>query len=120
MKLNVLIVDDSKTVRKIMRAILEELGHNVIDEASNGNGAIELFFKHSPDLITMDIEMPGMSGIDAIAKIKKINKKIKVIMITAHGQKDIVTSSIGKGANDYILKPITKEKLEASIKKLFP
>lgn len=119
MSLNILIVDDSKTIRKIMKTQFEELGHQVIAEAGNGNEAIELFFKHSPDLITMDIQMPDMNGLEAITKIKKVNKKAKVIMITAHGQKDLVTGTIAKGANDYILKPITKDKLETSIKKIF-
>ena len=120
MKLNILIVDDSNVVRTIMRSVFEKLGHNIVAEANNGKEAIELFFEHSPDLITMDIAMPGMNGVDAIEKIKKVNKKVKVIMITAHGQKDLVVDAIKKGASNYILKPITAEKIKGSIKKLFP
>jgi two-component system chemotaxis response regulator CheY len=119
MKLKILIADDSKTIRKIMRIQLEEMGHSVIAEANNGHEAIEMYFQHSPDLITMDLQMPNMNGMEAVDKIKKVDKKVKIIMITAHGQKDLVLGSIKKGVNDYILKPITAEKLEESIKKLF-
>jgi len=119
MKLKILIADDSKTIRKIMRLQLEEMGHEIVAEAEDGNQALEFYFKHSPDLITMDMQMPGMNGLEAVTKIKKIDKKVKIIMITAHGQKDLVVGSIKQGVNDYVLKPITAEKLEESIKKIF-
>ena len=119
MKLKILIADDSKTIRKIMRIQLEEMGHEVVAEANNGHEAIEMYFEHSPDLITMDMHMPDMNGLEAVTKIKKIDKKVKIIMITAHGQKDLVMGSIKQGVSDYVLKPITTEKLEASIKKIF-
>ncbi len=119
MKLNILIADDSKTIRKIMRLQLEEMGHNIVAEASDGNEAVEFYFKYSPDLITMDMQMPDMNGLEAVTTIKKIDKKVKIIMITAHGQKDLVVGSIKQGVSDYILKPITSEKLEESINKIF-
>ena len=119
MKLKVLIADDSKTIRKIMKLQLEELGHEVIAEACNGSEAIEKYSKYSPDLITMDIQMPDMNGVEAVTKIKKTDKKVKIIMITAHGQKDLVEGTIKKGVNDYILKPITADKLSESIQKIF-
>jgi len=119
MGLKILIADDSKTIRKIMKLQLEDMGHKVIAEAENGNEAVELYFKHSPDLITMDMQMPDMNGLEAVKTIKKVDKKVKIIMITAHGQKDLVMGSIKQGVSDYVLKPITTEKLEASIKKTF-
>ena len=119
MSLKILIADDSKTIRKIMRLQLEEMGHEVIAEANNGHEAVEMYFKHSPDLITMDMQMPDMNGLEAVTTIKKVDKKVKIIMITAHGQKDLVMGSIKQGVSDYVLKPITTEKLEASIKKIF-
>ena len=119
MGLKILIADDSKTIRKIMRLQLEEMGHTIVAEANNGHEAIEMYFKHSPDLITMDMQMPDMNGLEAVTKIKKIDKKVKIIMITAHGQKDLVVGSIKQGVSDYLLKPITAEKLEESIKKIF-
>ena len=120
MRLRILIVDDSKTIRKIMRIQLEELGHYIVDEAGNGKEAIDLYVKHSPDLLTMDIQMPDMNGLEAIRKIKQIDKNTKVIMITAHGHKELVVDTIRKGADNYILKPITKDKIKESIKKIFP
>ena len=119
MSLKILIADDSKTIRKIMRLQLEEMGHEVIAEANNGHEAVEMYFKHSPDLITMDMQMPDMNGLEAVTTIKKVDKKVKIIMITAHGQKDLVMGSIKQGVSDYVLKPITTEKLESSIKKIF-
>jgi len=119
MNLKILIADDSKTIRKIMKLQLEEMGHKVIAEASNGSEAVEMYFKYSPDLITMDMQMPDVNGLEAVKTIKKIDKKVKIIMITAHGQKDLVMGSIKQGVSDYLLKPITAEKLEDSIKKIF-
>jgi len=119
MALKIIIADDSKTIRKIMRIQLEEMGHKVVAEAEDGSQALEFYFKYSPDLITMDMQMPGMNGLEAVTKIKKIDKNVKIIMITAHGQKDLVLSSIKQGVNDYVLKPISSEKLEESIKKIF-
>ena len=119
MGLKILIADDSKTIRKIMRLQLEDMGREIIAEASNGHEAVEMYFKHSPDLITMDMQMPDMNGLEAVTTIKKVDKKVKIIMITAHGQKDLVMGSIKQGVSDYVLKPITVEKLETSIKKTF-
>lgn len=118
MKLDVLIVDDSNTMRKIMASIFEELGHRVIAEANNGRKAVEMYREFSPDLVTMDIQMPDINGVDAVKRIKNIDKKAKIIMITAQGQKETVLEAIKSGAKDYVLKPITKEKIKESLKKI--
>ncbi len=118
MKLDVLIVDDSNTMRKIMASIFEELGHRVIAEANNGRKAVEMYKEFSPDLVTMDIQMPDINGVDAIKRIRNIDKKAKIIMITAQGQKETVLEAIKSGAKDYVLKPITKEKIKESLKKI--
>ncbi|MDA7816626.1 response regulator [Sulfurimonas sp.] len=119
MKLRVLITDDSKTVRKIMRLQLEEMGHEVVAEASNGHDAMELYFKYTPDLITMDIQMPDMNGLEASAKIRKVDKNVKIIMVTAHGQKDLVMSCLKNGIKYYMLKPITSDKLKEVFEKIY-
>ncbi len=119
MKLNILVVDDSITIRKLMSVYLEELGHNVIGLARSANEGIALYSQHRPDLVTMDVQMPNISGIEAVQKLKTIDKDAKIIMITAEGSKKTVLEALDKGANGYILKPIMKEKLEESINNVF-
>jgi len=119
MKLKILLVDDSDTLLEIMNALFEELGHTVVGKAKDGKEAIELYSKHTPDLVTMDIFMPGLNGVDAVSEIIKKDDKAKIIMITSHGQKEIVKNAINKGAQDYLLKPITADKLKTSINKIF-
>lgn len=119
--LNVLIVDDSLAIRIKMKSFLEKLGHNIIAEAKNGEEAINLYESLSPDLITMDISMPGMNGIESLEKIMEIsNNEANVIMITANGQDGIVKDSLLLGAKGYILKPVTEDKLQDSIGRIFP
>jgi two-component system chemotaxis response regulator CheY len=103
----VLIVDDVPFVRKTLAQILTDAQYQVVGEASDGAQAIELFQKLRPDLVTMDIVMPKMSGIDATRKIVKMSKNARVIVISAMGQENLVMEAINVGASDYILKPFT-------------
>lgn len=118
--LKITVVDDSLIIRKNIVRMLERMGHEVVAEAKNGKEAIACFTKHNPDLITMDITMPDMDGIESVKGIKKRNKMAKVIMITSHGQEEKVIEAIKAGASGYILKPITADKLDKAIKKIFP
>lgn len=120
--LNVMVVDDALVIRKNLTRFFNEAGHMVIAEAANGNEAIENAKKfQNIDLITMDITMPEMNGIDATKEIKKIaSKKTKIVMITSHGQEELVHKSLKAGAANFILKPITKEKLQKVIELLYP
>ena len=118
--LDILIVDDSLIIRNNLKRQLEELGHNVIAAAKSGKEAIAIYAKYHPDLVTMDITMPMMSGIEALKAIKKLNDDAKVIMITSHGEEDLVMDAIKSGAKGYILKPITHGKLTNAIEKVFP
>jgi len=117
--IKILVVDDSLIMRKNITRMLEELGHNVVSEAKTGKEAIAHYSMQKPDLVTMDITMPDMDGIDAVTNIKKRNPEAKIIMITAHGQEDMVIKSIKAGAKAYILKPITPIKIDEAINKLF-
>ncbi len=118
--INVLIVDDSALVRNNLKRQIEELGHKVVALAKSGKEAIVIYEKLKPDLVTMDITMPMMSGVSALKKIKEIDKDAKVIMITSHGEEDLVMESIKSGANGYVLKPITHAKLNKAIERNFP
>lgn len=117
--LKVLIVDDSLIIRKKVSKILENLGHEVVFDATNGQEAIDAYIKFKPDLVTMDITMPDMDGITAVKHIIKDDKEAKIIMVTSHGQEDMVIKSIQAGAVGYILKPINDEKLAQVIGEVF-
>ncbi len=115
--LNIMIVDDSSIIRKLLSAQLGKLGHNVVAEAKSGKEAIALYEEHMPDLVTMDITMPIMSGIDALKAIKSKYKDAKVIMITSHGEEKLVMDAITSGARGYVLKPIQEDKIVEAIRK---
>ena len=119
---NILIVDDAKVMRITIQKQLEQLGHTVIAQAENGFDAIEQYKKFQPDFVTMDITMPELNGIsngiDALSEIMSIDAEAKVIMITSHGEQKLVMEAITKGSKGYVLKPITKDKLEDVIGKL--
>lgn len=117
--LKVLIVDDSLIIRKKISKILENLGHDVVFDATNGQEAIDAYIKYKPDLVSMDITMPDMDGITAVKHIIKEDKEAKIIMVTSHGQEDMVIKSIQAGAVGYILKPINDEKLAQVIGEVF-
>jgi len=118
----ILIVEDIKIMSFRIKTILENLGHDVVAETSNGYDAIQQFIKFKPDIVTLDITMPAKNGIkdglEALIEIKKINKDAIVIMLTSHGENKLVMQAISKGANGYILKPITEDKFKESFSKL--
>ena len=110
-KKTVLIVDDMKFMRNKLRGILETINFKVVGEAEDGEQAVELFCKLNPDLVTMDITMPKVDGIDSLRRIRETKPEARVIMISALGQKDKVKDSIIAGAMDFILKPFVTEKV---------
>ncbi|MCR5654901.1 MAG: response regulator [Lachnospiraceae bacterium] len=115
---NILIVDDSRTSRKVLRGILEEAGYTVIDEAVNGQEGADKYKSLNPDLVTLDITMPVMDGIEALRLIKEANANAKVIMVTAAGQKNKMIECIKIGADDFLTKPFDKEEIINVIKKI--
>lgn len=115
---SILVVDDSKMSRVILKNLLEEEGYSVIAEATNGEEAVEMFQQHPVDLVTLDITMPKMDGIEALRKIFEINSAAKVIMITAAGQQSKVLEALKIGAKQFITKPFEKETVLNSIKEV--
>ena len=108
----VLIVDDSRTSRKMLRELLEELGYEVASEAVNGEEGYLKYKELKPDLVTLDITMPKMDGIQTLQLIKKENADAVVIMITAAGQNEKMIQAIKHGAAEFITKPYDKEDVE--------
>jgi len=114
----ILMVDDSKTLRKILRGILEENGHVIIGEAVNGVEAIEMFKSLHPDITTMDITMPVMDGLTALKEIMEYDPNAKVVMVTAAGQKTKMIDAIKYGASEFLTKPFEAAQIIEIINKV--
>jgi two-component system chemotaxis response regulator CheY len=114
---NILIVDDAAFMRMMLKDILTKGGHQVIGEAVNGIEAIEQYRKLTPDLVTMDITMPEMEGIEALKHIKEQDPKARVIMCSAMGQQGMVVQAIQAGAKDFIVKPFQTERVLDAVSK---
>ncbi|MCS6767819.1 MAG: response regulator [Candidatus Nitrosocaldus sp.] len=106
--IKIMVVDDAAFMRIVLKDILKNLGYTNIIEAPDGLAAIEQYKKFKPDLVTMDVNMPKMDGIQALKQIVKINPMAKVIMVTAVEQRYIVQEAIRNGAKDYIVKPFDR------------
>jgi two-component system chemotaxis response regulator CheY len=114
----ILIVDDSRTSRKVLRGILEADGHEVIGEAPDGEQGAKLYSELKPDVVTLDITMPVLDGIGALQKIKEFDDSAKVIMVTAAGQKSKMVEAVKFGATEFVAKPFDQEQLLAIVKKV--
>lgn len=114
----VLIVDDAAFMRMMIKDILEKNGFEVIGEANNGIKAVEIYKKEKPDVVTMDITMPDMDGIEAVRQIKAFDPAAKVIMCSAMGQQTMVMDAIRAGARDFIVKPFQSDRVLEAIKKV--
>ncbi len=114
----ILIVDDSRTSRKILRGLLEEAGHEVIAEAENGEEGVNKYKELKPDVTTLDITMPVMDGLEALVKIREFDNKAKVIMVTAAGQQNKMVEAIKNGASEFVTKPFEKENILKIIEKM--
>lgn len=108
---NVVIVDDSKMSRRILRSILEEEGYTVVFEAIDGEEAVTAYKKYNPDIVTLDITMPKRTGLDALRDIKEIDANANVIIISAAGQQHKIIEALKLGAGKYITKPYKKEEV---------
>lgn len=113
----ILIADDSNLMRNVLKDILAQNGFQDVILAKNGLEAVRLYKEHKPDVVTMDVTMPKLSGLDAAKEIKAFDNDAKIIMCSAMGQSYHVGEAMAVGVNDYIVKPFTPEKVIQSIKK---
>lgn len=114
----VLIVDDTAFMRLSIRTMLEKHGFEVVAEAENGKQAIQKYFECNPDIVTMDITMPEMSGIQALIEIKKKAPRAKIVIVSALGQEALVKEAIINGAVSFIVKPFKEEDMIQAMKKV--
>ena len=116
MAVKVLIVDDAMFMRNMIAEIFNgkkfrEEDYHVVAEAENGVEAVEKYKEHSPDIVTMDIVMPEMTGIEALKEIMEMDAGANVIMCSALGQDSLVMEALDAGAKDFIVKPFQPEKV---------
>ena len=117
MKAKILIADDSANMRSILKDLLLRNGFDVAGEAENGKEALELYEKIKPDVVTLDIMMPEMSGIQALKEIKERYPESRIIMSASMGQQNLVVEAIRAGAADFFIKPVQAEKVVEAIEK---
>lgn len=114
----VLVVDDASFMRMMIRDILTKNGYEVAGEAENGKAAIEKCKELQPDVVTLDITMPEMDGIQALKGIREVAPNTKVIMCSAMGQQAMVIEAIQAGARDFIVKPFQPDRVLEAINKV--
>lgn len=114
----ILITDDALFMRVTLKNILTQHGYEVVGEAKDGVEAVDLYNKLQPDLVTMDITMPEMDGIEALKKIRANDDGAIIVMCTAMGQKNMVVEAIKAGAKDFIVKPFQPERVIEAVEKV--
>lgn len=118
MSKRILIVDDAAFMRMMIKNILLKNGYEVVGEAENGKIAVDLYKENKPDLVTMDITMPEMEGIDAVKAIREMDPNASIIMCSAMGQQSMVMDAIQAGAKDFIVKPFQQDRLLQAIERV--
>ncbi|MEN0050843.1 MAG: response regulator transcription factor, partial [Bacteroidota bacterium] len=117
--ISIILTDDHPFVRDGIKALLAAEEHlEVIDEASDGQEAIEKIRAKQPDIAVIDIRMPGMNGLEAVAKLKEANLPTRSIMLSMHNSEEYILESIKAGAHGYILKDAPTEELLTAIEKV--
>lgn len=114
----VLIVDDALFMRKLIADVAREAGWEVVGEAADGQQAVELYPQLKPDLVTMDLVMPNMTGLEALKAIKAFDPGARVVVISALDQKQALLDSIHHGALDFIVKPFDRGRVLGLLRKL--
>jgi two-component system chemotaxis response regulator CheY len=114
----VLIVDDSLFMRMFIRRIIEREGYLVIGEAENGIDCIEKFKKYRPEVVTLDVTMPRMDGIQTLSALMEIDPEAKIIMISSIGQESVVKHAISIGASTFIVKPFKNGQIISAVNKM--
>lgn len=116
--MKVIIVDDNDMMRDVIRLFLEQLKHEVLAEAGDGPGAIKAFTELHPDVVLLDLVMPGMTGLDVLSHIRGLDPAAKVVIITAVEQESMDKKILEQGAAAILRKPFSSEELAAVMARL--
>ena len=115
-KMRIVLVDDHEVVRLGLKVLLEQNDHfEVVGEANNAKEAVEIAGKLRPDIVLMDIRLPGASGIDACEEITQLYPEVRVVMLTSYAEDEMLFSAIRAGASGYLLKQINSDDLIRSL-----
>jgi two-component system chemotaxis response regulator CheY len=114
----VLVCDDALFMRTMVKDILTQAGFTVLGEAENGQQAVEQYKKLKPDLVTMDIIMPEMGGIEAVKKIMEVDPQARILMCSAMGQQALVLEAIQAGAKDFVVKPFQPSRVLEAVQRV--
>ena len=116
MALRLVLADDHRIVREGVRALLEKIPlGEVVGEAADGREALDLVAKHRPDILLLDIAMPKLNGLDAIARIRKESPETKVIILSMHANEEYVVRALRSKVSGYLIKDCAVEELERAI-----
>lgn len=116
--MKVLIVDDNVMTRDLIKDLLTEMGHQVVGEAENGDDAIKVYAAQRPELVLMDLIMPGKNGLETLEELRAMDPAARVVMVTAVEQDILSQQLIGKGAIGVLRKPFMYAELETLLKQL--
>ena len=116
-KARIVVVDDAVFMRRHLREILEAGGYEVVAEGEDGAQVLELYERHAPDLVTLDVEMPRMTGLEALRELRGCHPEARVIICSSVSHETALLEAVGAGARDYVLKPVSSEKLLDAVAK---
>lgn len=114
----VLVCDDAVFMRTMVSDILSQAGFTVVGEAENGKQAVEKYQQLKPDLVTMDIIMPEMGGIEAVKKITQMDPGARILMCSAMGQQSLVQEALQAGARDFVVKPFQPSRVLEAVQRV--
>ncbi len=115
---SVLIVDDEAHVRAFMKLVLEKLGISTIYEAGRLDEAREKFATHSPELVTLDVNLPGGSGLDLLREFRAVNDDVLIVMVSTEVQAGVVNEAVDAGADGFIRKDLPREQILTELKEI--
>jgi two-component system, chemotaxis family, chemotaxis protein CheY len=118
MNQTVMIVDDALFVRTVLRALLTEMGYQVIAQAESGLEAMRQLHEHQPDIVLLDIILPDANGIDILDAIRQHHPEVRVVICSSIGQDSTIQKALQHGAAGYLQKPFTKDSVSAAMSRL--
>lgn len=113
------IADDNSSIRLLLKGLLSELGLDIVAQAANGEEAVKAAQTYQPAVLFLDVNMPLLSGLEALPKIRQVSPQTAVVMVTGSASRELVEQAAAGGARGYVVKPVRPAYLEAFVKKLF-